>query len=966
MEENKNINNGDINSGGGSVHLGDIINDLSIAYNQVYKEQVTNFEKLLHSFKPITARQLLDQLEIDISQRERIEDIVKSKIAFLKATCDGFLDTKADDLSVSLINAYKLNKSDFKLKEIASLEYLKLKEFDKASELANEILEVEEYNPVAWAVKSLIISSNNLESVLSKVPEVVINNLVFKRIVYYLSIRKKTYEDLETALPKFRIIMNLDDYDKTPLSFQNYKDRLFLIESLLSIYSQSIWISFNKQEIKNPSELTRVYEILSAFINDISNTEIQSNYPAIQFYAAYFNYHLNSDIQAVHEMLRCFNLLPEKQLFPLMLTANSLQQIGENEKAIEIIEQQEERDPVSIDLMMFCHIKRDDRTAYLNCAKEYLSKVKIVNRQNLNNYFFIPQTLNDFGFLNEIEVSEFTNDKSFDSQEIKNFLLYFIELLKGNRNETISEELLEFYGKLSDSEEALLPFFATCFYQLENYEKCCEVYERFVRTDIEHSDLYNYILALFRSKNRHKDLLPLLLKWRTNFSFDEQLVRMEIELRRQLFHWNEVIACCEYMFDQQIFNEFNLINYAITIHESDITDKDEKIQVLLSNLERTTIKNYSSYSTIIAVLERSNCHDEALQLLFSKAQEKSNAQARTEYFNFTSFRNQKYLESYPEVKEGVFLKFKMDEAIVYDELTAENEYLKHLIGKKIGDEVILPDKYGVVGNKITILRIMNKYLSLYDEILEEVRTNPLSKIPMQSFDISEYIDGKNGKSILDFFEKIVGKRTPEELEQNFNAYYGHEVTFTHLVSLEYSENYLKAYYNLTKERQGLTQVNPLELGIVTLKNYNEFILDFTSLLQFYELSKSTGLALGIKFTVTSSLVSLIKTYSTEFSPVSGKDYVLDKKYYDELLTWISENCQTKMPFSKLDAIAIAEKGKERSVVLNYGMDNCCLLLDNPNALFITDDLFYFKIFHLTQRKVISTWLFSYLIALNSV
>jgi hypothetical protein len=958
MEGIKNANLGSIDSGGGSVQLGDTyINDLSTAYNQVYKERVTEIEKFLHSFKPKTARQLLDQLEIDISQKERIENIVKSKISFLKATCDDFLSSESNDVSLAFINTYKLNETDFKLKEIASLEYLKLKELDKAQELVDEILKVEEYNPTAWAVKALLFSSINLESALNQVPDFVRNNIIFRRIVYFHSKRSGTYEDLHIAFPKFQVLMKIEDFDEKPLSFQNFKERIFLIESLLSTYSQRLWISFHKQEIEDEVELTKVHRILELFVKEISETEIQSTYPSIQFFAAYFNYQLFSNVESVHEMLKFYQKMPAKPLYLLMMTANSLQQIEECDKAIEVIEQQEEKDITSLELLMFCHIKKNDGSSFLSCVKEYLKVVDTITLQKLNNYFFIPHTLYDFGLLDEIEVLEFLANKTFESEEIKAFFILFIQLLKGEKIEEVADELIAYYNKLS-SVEQLYPFFAHSFYLIGNYEESCKIYEKYVRKDIENSDLYSYIISLHRSKNRHKDLLPLLSHWRSNFSFQESFVRLEIELRKHLFDWEEIINCCEYMFEQQKINEFNLINYAIAIHESETPDKDEKIRLLLSYMEKIVFTSYTSYSTIITVLERSNFQDEALELLYSKAKEKSISQARMEYFSFTSFREQKYLESYDEVKEGCFLKFKMNGSDVYAELTKENEYLEYLLGKKVGDEVLIPGKFGGQGSKITILRIMNKYLALYDEILEEVQSNPMSKIPMQSFDMTEYIDGN--KSIIEFFEQFGGKTDQELLNQNFKKYYDHEITFSELVLNEFSMNFLKAYYCLIKEREGLTQINALQLGIISLQKYDEFILDFTSLLRYFELSKSMGITYDIKFTVAASTVSLIRTYSTEFPPVSGKEYVLDQNYYKELLAWIKENCQMKMPISKLDAVAMAKDKKPMSVVQNYGLDNCCLLIDNENALLITDDLFYFKMFSTDSRKIISPWLFDHL------
>ena len=963
MAEHKNTNYGTIKTEGGNVNIGDqYINDLSIAYNQVYKEQVSNFERLLHSFKSKTARQLLDQLETNISQKERIEDIIKSKISFLKATCDGFHEVSSKELSLSLLNAYNLNKSDFKLKEIAALEYFKLEQLEKAKEVVDEILTIEEFNPVAWAVKTLIPTSPTLESVLIEVPEFIRENFTFRRILYFSARNKKTYVDLLPTFQTFNIPLDLNDYDGTPLSFQNYKDKLFLIESLLSTYSQSLWINFNKPDVSNSesTELMKMHNILTTFYNDLENTEIQSNHIAVQFFAAYLHFQVHSDSESVYEMVRCYEKLPARQNIHILLTANSLQQIDEYDKAIEILEKPEEKDTVLIDLIMFCQIKKGDGSEYFKYVKEYLQRVEKVSKQNIHNYFFVPQILRDFNLLDQIDTSEFIEGKDFDPELSKDLLKLFIEILRGNRRDKMVIELVDFYDKLAETEEPLLVFFAISFHLLDQHSKCCEVYEKFIRTDIETSDLYCYILSLYRSKNRHRDLLPLLLKWRTNFSFQEQLVRLEIDLRRQLFEWNEVIACCEYMFDQDVINEYNLVKYAIAIHESNLLNKEEKIQRLLANLEKTTLTNYQSYSTIISVLERSNFQDEALQLLFSKAKEKSNALARTEYFNFTSFREHKYLQNYDEIKVGVFLKFQMDGTEVYQELTEDNPFLEHLIGKKVGEEILIPGKYGGSGTSIKILRIMNEYLSLFDEIMEEVRTNPMSKIPMQSFDLSEYIDGSNGKSILDFFEGITGKISPDELEKNFNLYYNHQVTFSEMVLGEYSENFLKAYYNLTKERQGLTQINPLELGIVSLQNYNEFILDFTSMLRYFEMSRSSGLKFGIKFTIASSMVSFIKTYSTEFPPVVGKEYILDKNYYAELLAWINENCEAKMPYSKLDALAMAKEQNKISVVQNYGLDNCCLLLNNENALLISDDFFYFKMFPLKSGKIISPWLFDYL------
>ena len=147
---NKNINQGEITTESGDVHIGDkitnLIDGLSLVLHE-YKQQLKSIEQLINDFKPRTALKLLEEIELRITENGINDNLIQSKILFLKATCKSELfDYPIQVTANEFIQSYLLAKDDKRLKEKACVEYLNLDDEKKSLELVDEILRIDEYN----------------------------------------------------------------------------------------------------------------------------------------------------------------------------------------------------------------------------------------------------------------------------------------------------------------------------------------------------------------------------------------------------------------------------------------------------------------------------------------------------------------------------------------------------------------------------------------------------------------------------------------------------------------------------------------------------------------------------------------------------------------------------------------------------------------------------------------------------
>jgi hypothetical protein len=226
---------------------------------------------------------------------------------------------------------------------------------------------------------------------------------------------------------------------------------------------------------------------------------------------------------------------------------------------------------------------------------------------------------------------------------------------------------------------------------------------------------------------------------------------------------------------------------------------------------------------------------------------------------------------------------------------------------------------------------------------------------MESFDMSEYMG--EGKSIIEFFEELGANVNEINPEKNFDDYYNHKLSFSEMILCEYSENYIRAYYNLRYDKKGLTQIAISDYPMLNLNNYKNIVLDFTSILSFFEIYKKYGLELKTKFAITKSTKTIIRSYREEMTIFNGQGYVLDRNFYDELLTWIDRNCDEKIAVTKLDVLCNQEFKSKNSIFENYILDNMSLLFELDEPILVSDDMIYLKFFPLELGRFMNSNLY---------
>jgi len=664
----------------------------------------------------------------------------------------------------------------------------------------------------------------------------------------------------------------------------------------------------------------------------------------------------------VYTMKDFYTQPPKQQPYNTLILANSLQLIGDIKGAVEVITEAENTTSEILSLKLVCFAKLDDIDNYISTAKEFLKGLTDITH-HLGHLFIIPIVLNDKNRISDISIDEYIIEKRFPNKESKDLLIEVLKVYKGENDSQTLQKLDMIWESKNVIETFMQSALANAYLTLKEYPKAINIYESFLNFELQSEDLLKYIQALYFSKSNNKELLKVLKLWRENFSFHPRILELEVDLKRQLFEWPEIIDICEQYLTQIEFNEFIVANYAIALNEIDNPSKSQ-FEKIISLIEKNSFSSYPNARAVAQSLIENGFYLEGLELFYKQAIDENNSPARTDYFMACVKCPEGILKEFEQVEVGHFVKFENNGTTSFIELTDGNPNTKVLLNKKVNEKVSFSGKFGNSTHDIIIKRIMNKYLSLHDQIVQEVdNKNPFSQIPMQSFNAEKHI--KEGR-ILEFFEEIIGKQDykPDEF---INEYYDGKISFTELVVNEYSNNYIRAYYNLEYDKKGIIQYSPRLYPDINLLNYNSFILDFTSLLRIFELYREKGLRFDKKFILTSSIKSMIKALSKDFVGYSGSQYVLDTTFYQDLLNWINNNCILKMPTSKLDiAQAIPEKLKGEQAQ-NIFIDTALLTQELENSILITDDTIMFNFYPIGSGKIIGTstfWIKSNIIGMT--
>ncbi len=906
-----------------------------------WRSQLDLYEDLIKAFKPKTAFELVAALEKrTVNEGLESNELIKSKIEFLKGLCFE-LDTETiKESHLCFIRAHECNKQNTFYQEKACFSYYISDDLDSANSLVHSILARDKFNVVANCVK-VLINLQNFEDYIYEVPNVIKEDINFKRLLYISLNRNSNIQEYVRIFPA--IILSAEELKLEEVTYEKYKLSLYIVELVINKFLRENRITFDKIENYNDEFQKQARKILSTFINTLKSSELKIN-NGIRFFSIYLNYLESNDrsfIKELKEVYQDFDL-PKDEIFGLLL-ANVLQ-IEEREKeAVEILSKMDKPSHNILRLKVFCANKTEDveliRTTILEIISS-TSRYTVLETTDLLRALRIADSLDGLEGLN----IQFPSDINFENEYYKTIIETFMNTLNNQHLE--SSELESLYLKLAGEDIVFKSCLLQMFFRGETYSRSIEVFETFEnKEDLIPLDVQIYISSLLKLNIKNKELLQWLKYWRENIVYRGDFARIEIQKLSTINDWDNVLVVAKEGYTKE-GNEYFLLYIFISCYY--LTDK-ATIEEYLHELSTKELNEAQVANQITQILLQFDFIEEAFELGYKWAKEKDNKDARTIFFS--TILSGKDLDrvfiNYQNVIEGSYVRYRInDQEKINTKIVGYDDFSNQLLGLKIGDSIDQQQVFGTRIDKISIVGIVNKYLALKFEIMEET-DNPHSGLGLQSFKIDPE------KNILEELISILPKQ--EKQSDPFEEYYSEKITYSQLpwMSSEINRNLIYTYYKLIYEYKGLIKVG-LEhfLNFPVIKN-PRFILDFSSLPHFYELSKKGQFNPNVKFVISSYSKVLLRQYEEDrLSYRTYESYSIDKEYYRNLDSWINTNCEVVSPTSLLDMTA--EKGTIKEPLVMYLMSNSALLNEIENSILVTDDLTFFKFYPLQMNNLIST------------
>ena len=976
MESSKNIINGTIETNGGDVVNGNnntivnFIDSLSFLLTE-YREQLNQIHVLILAFKPKTALGLLTNLENRIKESNAKKDNkITSKLLYLKALCKRELeDFTKEDSAQDFIKAFNLNKEDETIKYRACIEYLNLGDSEKAINLADDILISDEYNGIAWIVKTF--TSNDLKQFIKTVPPIVLNDYKYQHSIIYhiISIRKIRFFD---DLKDYGLHLTFDFSRYKILNFENKQAWIIAIDLLISKAINSLTLKYISGEhfiFEKDSDILSSIKLLEFYINTLACNEISETTKHQKFFLNYLKYVSANDEESLDKLKEIYNQLEKPHWFYTHCFCQILNHKKEFQLSLNcLVEYEEQKGELHSEFYFFKSVvlhffSRGEEIEIL--FNNYLDSIEIIDERHffnlINTFDIINQYVDDekqfIAHLDKVLRKDFiiTDLKAVlkSSVELKNNLPYDVEDIFTLLN-SIKENVL-----LNDNFKNLI---AENFDHLGKPLEALNFMDTYIDKSIVSESLRLYIFiihSLLRNKTetpkgKGKELLGLLEFWRnTSDHIDEQLLCLEHDLCARINDLNKLGQIDKLLFSHFPNNKKYLYWYLVTLEMKHNCDEIIKISSSIPDIfENEEIGLY-----IAGVLLRNKKNiKKGFKILYNLASDKNNAEARMNYFGTAMLFND-YFENFEMVKIGHWVIYRIDDRQEKIQITKSIGLQKELLGKRIGETFSRNHPMTKKKNNIIIIEIFNDALNLFREIEEESK-NPANDLGLYSLQMPPDINDFP-KLLMEQF----GANGTEEKNHNeklLDDYYNYRIGYLVLANTVFKRNFVDSYLHLTGSKQSkfTTVPNNYTVIIDTQNQSLKFILDFTSLMLFYFLEKELKFEFRHKFVIAYSTRHQIENYINSeknspestlsmnitlegvenfFYPEGNKKSRID--FLQSILGWIDKNCEIDLVEEKLDVILKLSKKKNDSenAILNNMIDSLHLLT-RENYRFISSDV----------------------------
>ena len=924
-----------------------------------WKDRLDTYITTLEQFKPQTALSLLEALEKSFAtSKQQPSNELYSQILYQKGICNRFLENK-DETCQCFISAYTKNKLNIQIKEQAALSYFRIENTTKANELAEELLSENENNIVAWYISFLSVKTDDFSSI----PEFVRQNIMFQNMLYNYFNVKKNFKCI-LLMKEFEMLPNITNYNHQDITIANFDENIFYSNVFFAEYLQNYYFTFHTLNEGN-IEILKILEVLfGKILSKIEGSELEKKYGKLFLLNAYVKYILVKDLKYISEIRNYYLKLESKNDILALLCANVLQLSGEIDFALEILNDSELEESNILFLRAFCYLKKNDKIQYKKAIQGWINSIDKIDKYVTDNYLASIFTLKDISETDELNLSDFIQNKNFENQQLKTLIETIVKSLI--KQELDSYQLLDLNELASDIQQPkLLLYIADTYYYCRKYELAIDLYKKFVDRDIENRQLFFYIHSLYIAKKDSDELLTLLEKWRLNFSFQANLLRLEADLCVILHDWNRCLQICNTYLDKYNQDEAFLSLKLKCLDAINEDWCDNEIKLIAIFFKDYAFSIDQNILIVANILVSRGYFVEGIEILYKYSDKRNvrSAYLLAALIYSQKTQNRELLKEFYEITDGCFVKYESNGEINFFEMDKKNSdnLYDELLGHKLGD-VISIKRMSSKDYSIRILRIMDKYLCLHDKIFEEAK-QPLSGLPMESFNINSTDPEKMKQDFISLFGQQ-GEQEKLFRETAINSYYKGELSFTEVIIQAFRNEYLAGYTSLIYEHSGISII-PLSFykSKIKLIDTTNYIIDFSSLSILYQIAKEHNITYPHKFLISRFIIDIIKQNlrtiqsepKSELSIVVTNEEIIKYQipenvhqnniiYLEGLLEWIKENCEAVVSPRVIDFKRNIEDEKEDFI--DYVL-NTVLVFEDKRCILLTDDFVYFK-FNLAQ------------------
>jgi len=933
--------------------------------NFQWKDRMDTYVETLKQFKPQTALDLLIKLEQSFSQSQTkpTEDFL-ANIDFQKGICYMFLKDEEQSCK-SFIAAYRKQTTNSIFKEKALISYFTIKDFPKAKILTGELLQSDEYNPVAHAVNILLAKEEDNKILISATPYIVKNNRLFQSILRSHYHQMIQFEYLE-LLEKEGIISYKPDSKTIDVTVNTYYESIFLIEIALTTFIRAYnYIGFSKIEVSDQDNITFLNGQLKKTLLATDNSEIEKRTYSLKALYAFTNYLLTRDRKYILEVNEYYKEDKSIDLGPLY--ANALQIEGEIGLSLGVIDT-ETRKTFELSLLeAFCYYKKEGSSKYVEYLKKCISAISKIDIRIEAAYINTIFVLKYFGAFNDLGIEDFYTGKEFENPKAELFIKIVVQILKNESIDGFEDKLIEFINDYS-SNHAYLLYIADTYLYGKEYHKAIELYKTNLSVNQESRQLSFYVEALYKSREDGETLLSILSTWRKIFSFNERFLRMEAELCIVLLDYSRCLEVCNHLLSKIPDDEAILTLKLVSLNQLEQTPSTEFLRIA-KHLSTIKFRITSNIGLVTNVLFENEFYNEGFELLNNhwEVQELHGLY----YFSYLQFGSRPELEIFkdPEVIDwGHFVRYEIDskEVTIKMNLASPTPIQNELLGKKVGDCIKMKRQMSGTEDEIVIKKIITKWVVRIESIYQEAK-NPYSGLPMESF---EFKSDKPG-DMLEQLKSVIGGYKEEQMNEVFSDYYEFKVSFTEIVFNLFKSDYLEAYYNLVNEKQGIKFIPINAYPIRAFDKNGPYVIDYTTLFILYQISKTHNITFPSRFIISKYIVETLKSrlQSLKTGGFNHKiiyipdNLVITKylenpikcqiEYLEGLIDWIITNCDVQISLRIVDFRMQGQDADSR-LFADYITNTILLVEDNANSVLLTDDFLYYHFGMLSLETQISS------------